>query len=442
MTRQVAVVTLGCEKNQVDSEVMMGLMERRGYHLVGDPQEADIIIVNTCGFIDDAKAQSVETILRMAEYKESGRCRALVVTGCLAQRYQEELVREIPEIDGLIGTGEFHRIAEVVDEALGGRRPMRFGNPVYLYDELTPRKRLGTPYSAFVKIAEGCDHQCTFCAIPLMRGRFRSRPVESIVEEAKRLAAEGVREISLIAQDSTQYGLDLYGRRRLADLLEALNGVEGLDWIRLHYAYPGHFTDELIEAIAALPKVCKYIDMPLQHSEDDILKAMRRPGRQRQIRALMEKIRSRIPDVAVRTSFIVGFPGETAGHFERLVAFVEEMAFDRIGVFAYSREEGTPASRLGDQVPEEEKERRAALLMEAGRKAAAARGALRVGRVIDVLLERRDETRPDVWIGRSQYDAPEIDGQVFVSGVSGEAGRMVKARITHSYDFDLAGEVV
>ncbi|MBX6395775.1 MAG: 30S ribosomal protein S12 methylthiotransferase RimO [Alicyclobacillaceae bacterium] len=442
MAHQIAVVTLGCEKNQVDSEVMMGLMEQNGYHLVADPAEADVIVVNTCGFIDDAKAQSVETILRMAGYKETGRCRALVVAGCLAQRYQDELMQEIPEIDGMLGTGEFHRVAEVVEEALRGRRPMRFGNPVYLYDEITPRKRTGVAYSAYVKIAEGCDHQCTFCAIPLMRGKFRSRPIESIVEEAKRLAAQGVKEISLIAQDSTQYGLDLYGRRRLPELLAALNEVDGLAWIRLHYAYPGHFTDELIGAIADLPKVCKYIDMPLQHSEDDLLKAMRRPGRQKQIRALLEKLRARIPGVAIRSSFIVGFPGETEAHFERLVSFVEEMAFDRIGVFAYSQEEGTPAADMDGQVPEEEKERRAAWLMEVGRKAAAVRGAERVGREIDVLLERRDEHRRDVWIGRSQYDAPEIDGQVFVSGVSGEPGQLVRVRITHSYDFDLAGEGV
>ncbi|MDI3256331.1 MAG: 30S ribosomal protein S12 methylthiotransferase RimO [Kyrpidia sp.] len=442
MGRQIAVVTLGCEKNQVDSEVMMGLMERYGYHLVADPRKADIIVINTCGFVDEAKAESVNTILRMAEYKETGRCRALVVAGCLAQRYQDELAQEIPEIDGLIGTGEFHRITEVVEQALAGRRPMRFGNPVYLYDEFAPRKRMGVPYSSYVKIAEGCDHGCAFCAIPLMRGKFRSRPILSVVEEARRLADDGVREISLIAQDSIQYGLDLYGRRQLPALLAALNEVEGLAWIRLHYAYPGHFTDELIEAIADLPKVCKYVDMPLQHSEDEILRAMRRPGRQKQIRSLLEKIRTRIPGVAVRSSFIVGFPGETEEHFLRLADFVEEMAFDRIGVFSYSQEQGTPAASLEGQVPDAEKERRAAWLMEIGRKAAAVRGAARVGEVIDCLLETKDPNRPEVWIGRSQYDAPEIDGQVFVSGVTGEPGRLVKVRVTHSFDFDLAGEGV
>ncbi|MBE3553124.1 MAG: 30S ribosomal protein S12 methylthiotransferase RimO [Kyrpidia tusciae] len=440
MGRQIAVVTLGCEKNQVDSEVMMGLMERWGFDLVADPQEADVIVVNTCGFVDQAKAESVNTILQMAQYKENGHCKALVVAGCLAQRYQEELMREIPEIDGMLGTGEFHRVPEVVEQALAGRHPMRFGNPVYLYDEVTPRKRVGLPYSSYVKIAEGCDHGCTFCAIPLMRGKFRSRPIPSIVEEARRLAADGVREISLIAQDSTQYGLDLYGRRRLPDLLKALNDVDELRWIRLHYAYPGYFTDELIDAMAGLPKVCKYVDLPLQHSEDEVLRAMHRPGRNSQVRKLLERIRTRIPNVAIRSSFIVGFPGETEEQFLRLADFVEEMAFDRIGVFAFSREEGTPSAAMEGQISEAEKERRAAWLMEVGRKASAARGAARVGQVIDCLLERQDDRRPDIWIGRSEYDAPEIDGQVFVSGAGGRPGEFVKVRITHSFDFDLAGE--
>lgn len=443
MNRKLAVVTLGCEKNLVDSEVMMGLVAKKGYEIVQNPEEAEIIIVNTCGFIDAAKAESVKTILSMAQYKEEGSCKALLAAGCMAQRYQDELIREIPEIDGIVGTGEFYRIGELIDMAVDGIEKPRFvGNPVYLYDEFTPRLVTGGP-SAYIKIAEGCDHSCTFCAIPRMRGKFRSRPVESVVAEAESLVRQGVKEIMLIAQDSTRYGLDVYGKPNLHGLLEALNSVEGLEWIRLHYAYPGFFTDEVIEAFARLPKVAKYIDMPLQHSEDHILKAMRRPGRQAQIRKLAAKIRDRVPDVALRTSFIVGFPGETEQDFENLCRFVREVGFDRIGVFTYSPEEGTPSAEMEGQVPQNVKERRASILMEVGREVAAKKSAQRVGRVLKVLIERRDDETPDVYIGRSEYDAKEIDGQVFVTGKRDMGiGEFVNVRITHSYDFDLAGECV
>ncbi|BCJ85751.1 30S ribosomal protein S12 methylthiotransferase RimO [Effusibacillus dendaii] len=443
MNQKLAVVTLGCEKNLVDSEVMMGLVAKNGYDVVQNPEEADIIIVNTCGFIDAAKAESVETILSMAQYKEEGSCKTLLVSGCMVQRYQDELITEIPEIDGLVGTGEYHRINELIDEVKQADSvPQYVGNPVYLYDELTPRLVTGGA-SAYLKIAEGCDHSCTFCAIPSMRGKFRSRPIESIVAEAESLVKQGVKEVMLIAQDSTQYGLDLYGKRNLHKLLEALNEVDGLEWIRLHYAYPGFFTDEVIDAFARLPKVAKYIDMPLQHSEDHILKAMRRPGHQAQIRRLIDKIRSRVPDVAIRTSFIVGFPGETEADFDNLCRFVREIGFDHIGVFAYSPEEGTPSAEMENQVSEETKERRASLLMEIGRQVAAERNAARVGKQLKVLIERQDDQNPDVYIGRTQYDAKEIDGLVFVTGGGRlEAGSMVDVRITHSYDFDLSGECV
>ncbi|GAX91805.1 30S ribosomal protein S12 methylthiotransferase RimO [Effusibacillus lacus] len=443
MSQKLAVVTLGCEKNLVDSEVMMGLVSKKGYQVVQNPEEADVIIVNTCGFIDAAKAESVETILSMAQYKEDGSCKALLVAGCMAQRYQDELIAEIPEIDGIVGTGEYHRIDELINISLiGEEKPQFVGNPVYLYDELTPRFMTGGS-SAYVKIAEGCDHSCTFCIIPKMRGKFRSRPIESIVAEAKSLAAQGVKEIMLIAQDSTQYGLDVYGKRNLHGLLEALNEVEGLEWIRLHYAYPGFFTDEVIDAFARLPKVAKYIDMPLQHSEDSILKAMRRPGHQAQIRKLVAKIRDRVPEVALRTSFIVGFPGETEQDFENLCRFVREIGFDRIGVFTYSPEEGTPSAEMDRQVPEDVKERRASILMEVGREVAAERNAERVGSVLKVLIERPDDDNPGVYVGRTEYDAKEIDGQVFVtSNREIRTGDMVNVRITHSYDFDLAGECI
>ncbi len=438
MTEKIKMVTLGCEKNLVDSEIMSGLVAQRGYELVEDKEEATVIIVNTCGFIDAAKEESVNTILEMAELKETGSLKALIVSGCLTQRYKEALMQEMPEIDGIVGTGDFDKINDIVDEALRGKKPVAVGNPIFNYDQKLPRK-LSTPrYTAYVKIAEGCDNACTFCSIPIMRGAFRSRSVESIVAEVEQLAAQGVKEVSLIAQDSTNYGTDLYDSFMLPTLLHRVSEVEGIEWVRLHYAYPGFFTDELIEAIASNPKICKYIDMPLQHSEDSILKRMRRPGRGRDVRELVAKIRAKVPDAVLRTSIIVGFPGETEEDFENLVSFVREVKFDRLGVFTYSKEEDTPAARLPNQVPEDVKEYRASRLMEVQREVAKAANGRFVGRTMDVLIERYDG-RNDVFIGRSQYDAPEIDGEVFVTGCTPEIGKLQKVRITHSLDYDLSG---
>lgn len=439
MTEKVKVVTLGCEKNLVDSEIMSGLIHERGYTLVDDKEEATVIIVNTCGFIDAAKEESVNTILDLADLKDTASLKALIVSGCLTQRYKKELMNEMPEIDGIVGTGDFDKINDIIDEALAGRKPILIGNPAFNYEKQLPR-RMSTPrYTAYVKIAEGCDNACTFCSIPIMRGKFRSRSIESVVSEAERLAEQGVREISLIAQDSTNYGTDLYDGFMLPTLLNKVTEVPGIEWVRLHYAYPGFFTDELIETIAGNPKVCKYIDMPLQHSEDTILKRMRRPGRQRDIRELVGKIRARIPDVALRTSLIVGFPGETEQDFANLCEFVKEMRFDRLGVFAYSKEDDTPASRLPDQVPEEVKEFRATSLMELQRQISREENGKRIGRELNVLIERYDG-RNDVYVGRSEYDAPDVDGEVFVTGCKADIGQMQKVRITHSFEFDLSGE--
>lgn len=439
MIERVSVVTLGCEKNLVDSEIMSGLIHQRGFTLVDKPEDATVVIVNTCGFIDAAKEESVNTILNLAELKDTARLKALIVSGCLTQRYKKELMEEMPEIDGIVGTGDFHRINDIIDEALRGRKPVYVGNPVFNYEETLPRL-LSTPrHTAYVKIAEGCDNACTFCSIPIMRGKFRSRSIESIVSEAAMLAAQGVKEISLIAQDSTNYGTDLYDGFKLPDLLNRVSEVPGIEWVRLHYAYPGFFTDELIETIASNPKVCDYIDMPLQHSEDSILKRMRRPGRQRDVRELVGKIRARIPDVALRTSMIVGFPGETEEDFERLCDFVREMKFDRLGVFAYSQEEDTPANRLPDQLSDEVKQFRATTLMEIQRQVAGGNSAKYVGRTLDVLVERYDG-RSDVYIGRSQYDAPEVDGEVYISNCPVQIGEISKVRITHAYEYDLSGE--
>jgi ribosomal protein S12 methylthiotransferase len=438
---KVAIITLGCEKNLVDSDIMSQLIDERGYLLVDDPQEADVVIVNTCGFIDAAKEESINTILDVADLKETGNLKSLIVAGCLTQRYKEVLMQEMPEIDGIVGTGDFDKINQIIEESLEGKKPIFVGNPAFSYENVTRRKVEKGTYSAYIKIAEGCDNKCTFCIIPQLRGAFRSRTIESIVAEAKELAAQGVKEVNLIAQDSTNYGFDIYGERVLHKLMRAVSEVEGIEWIRLHYAYPGYFTDELIEEMATNPKVCKYIDMPLQHSEDQVLKRMLRPGRQRDTRELIRKIRAAIPDVALRTSIIVGFPGETEEEFENLKEFLREVQFDRLGVFTYSQEEGTAAARLPDQVPADVIERRANELMEVQREVANERNGRFVGKVISVLIEGYDG-KNDVYIGRSQYDASEIDGEVYVTGYKGELGQIVPVRITHSYDFDLAGEVI
>ncbi|REJ11334.1 MAG: 30S ribosomal protein S12 methylthiotransferase RimO [Paenibacillaceae bacterium] len=441
MREKVSVVTLGCDKNLVDSEIMSGLVHERGYELVDRPEDATVVIVNTCGFIDAAKEESVNTILELAELKETGRLKALIVSGCLTQRYKEELMKEMPEIDGIVGTGDFHHIADIVADALGGKKPVRVGHPAFDYDQALPRRVMTPRYTAYVKIAEGCDNACTFCSIPLMRGKFRSRSIESIVREVESLAAQGVKEICLIAQDSTNYGTDLYGTFKLPELLNRVSEVEGIAWVRLHYAYPGFFTDELIETFASNPKICNYFDIPLQHSEDLILKRMRRPGRQRDAHELIAKIRGAIPDAAIRTSLIVGFPGETEEDFERLCDFVREMKFDRLGVFTYSKEEDTPAARLPDHVPDDVKEYRAAALMEVQRQVSKENAAKRIGQVIDVLVERYDG-RSDVYVGRSPYDAPEVDGEVFITGCRPEIGSIQRVRITHAFEFDLSGEGV
>ncbi|MDF2683500.1 MAG: ribosomal protein methylthiotransferase RimO [Brevibacillus sp.] len=439
---KVAIVTLGCEKNLVDSDMMAHLIDEKGYELVENPEEATVVIVNTCGFIDAAKEESVNKILDMAELKETGKLKSLVVAGCLTQRYKEDILNEIPEVDGIVGTGDFMSITGIIEESLEGRRPIFVGNPIFTYEDVVKRKVKEGTYSAYIKIAEGCDNACTFCSIPLMRGGFRSRTIESILEEARHLAAQGIVEVSLIAQDSTNYGTDIYdGKLMLPELLNRLSEVDGIQWIRLHYAYPGFFTDELIHTFATNPKVCKYVDMPLQHSEDHILKRMRRPGRQTDIRALVAKIRAQVPDVALRTSLIVGFPGETEEDFARLSEFVKDIRFDRLGVFTYSNEDDTPASRLPDHVEEETKEKRANLLMEIQREVAGDRNSRFVGQVLEVLIERY-EGRNDIYVGRTQYDAPEIDGEVFVSGFKGELGSIAKVKITHSFEYDLAGEVV
>ena len=332
-------ISLGCSKNLVDTEVMLGILQQHGIELTPNPAEADILIVNTCAFIQSAKEESITTVLNMADYKETGRCRSLIVAGCLGQRYKQELLDEIPEADAIIGTGAWPRIMEAVEETLKGRRIVIAGEDEALYDEKTPRITTTPDYTAYVKIAEGCNNRCAFCAIPLIRGKYRSRRIEDIAAEVRRLAARGAKEIVLIAQDSTDYGRDLYGEPMLAKLLRELCRIEGVEWIRTLYSYPKYFTDELIETIAREPKLCKYVDLPLQHAHDAVLRRMRRPDTQEEMRVLIQKLRERIPGVTIRSTFIVGFPGETDAQYQVLRNFLESVRFDKVGVFTYSQEE-------------------------------------------------------------------------------------------------------
>ncbi|CCO09394.1 30S ribosomal protein S12 methylthiotransferase RimO [Desulforamulus hydrothermalis] len=439
----IGLVSLGCPKNLVDSEVMLGMLQKADFQITADQAAADVLILNTCGFIQAAKEEAIRYIFELARYKEQGRCRALIVTGCLVQRYHRELMEEIPEIDALVGPGQIGNIVAIVQSVLSDHAPKCHVNePLYLYDEQTPRL-LSTPsYTAYVKIAEGCDNRCAYCAIPDIRGKFRSRPMESIETEIRELVRKGCQEVILIAQDTTRYGLDLYGEYRLAQLIRRLGAIPGLSWIRLMYCYPNRFTDELIQAIADTPNVCKYIDLPLQHAADDILRAMRRPVTQQQSRELVNKLRQAIPDLAIRTSFIVGFPGETDKHFQELLDFMAEMKFDRAGVFTYSQEEGTPAAAMANQVHGRLKQQRYHRAMALQREISLAQNRKRLGQIMEVLVEETVDAAKGVYTGRSVYDAPEIDGTVeIISPKPLNSGEIVKVKITRALEYDLMGEL-
>ncbi|SDF76250.1 30S ribosomal protein S12 methylthiotransferase RimO [Sporolituus thermophilus] len=435
-------VSLGCAKNLVDTEVMLGILTDNNIAIVDNPGDADILIVNTCGFIDSAKEESITTILQMAEYKKESNCRALIVAGCLGQRYQQELLDELPEVDAIVGTGAWHRIMEAVQAALSGQRVLVIGPTETIYDETMPRIHTTPKYSAYVKVAEGCSNCCSYCVIPLVRGRFRSRPQESIVNEVKRLAANGIKEINLIAQDTTSYGRDLYGQPRLPQLLRSLVKIEGIEWIRLLYCYPRYFTDELIEVMAKEPKICKYVDLPLQHIHDDILKAMHRRDSRFDIEGLLAKIRKTIPDVAIRTSFIVGFPGETDDHFQALQEFMQVQKFDHVGIFTYSQEEGTVAGAMADQVPEEVKQERYHALMALQCQISEEINRQLEGRVLKVLVEGKSD-QPGVVFGRSYREAPDVDGRVYVEGATGSrAGDLIVAKVVQGFTYDLLAEKI
>jgi ribosomal protein S12 methylthiotransferase len=447
---KVSLINLGCAKNEVDSEEMLGVLSGEGYAVESshDPahvsRDAEVIVINTCGFIEAAKQQSIDTILEAVQRKERGEVKKVVVAGCLAQRYGKELAAEMPEVDAFLGTGQVGAIGSVVGQSLIRTDQLLqvAEKPHHRWVNTPTRVRIGKPWSAYLKISEGCDHKCTFCAIPSFRGAHVSKPMERIVAEAEALAKQGVKELNLIAQDSTQYGYDLYGEMRLPELLRALSPIEGIEWIRLFYCYPSRVNRGVIEAIATTPKVCHYIDMPLQHADNAMLRAMRRPMTYDGYLKLLADFRAAAPDVAIRTTFIVGFPGETEEHFATLERFLDEAQFDRVGVFEYSTEDGTPSADLKPKISARVKRQRQEALMRRQRDISLARNQAWVGRELEVLIEGRAPHDTTLMVGRSFRDAPEIDGQVYVRRSTAQPGTFVRARVTEARPYDLLTEAI
>lgn len=440
--KKILFISLGCDKNLVDSEVMLGILADRGFEMTDTEDDADIIIINTCCFINDAKEESINTILEMAEYKKTGPCKALIVTGCLAQRYKQEIVDEIPEVDAVIGTSKYDEIFDAVDQALKGSHFLDVDD----LDRLpsVPVKRILTTggHYAHLKIAEGCDKHCTYCIIPKIRGNYRSVPMEQLLAEAASLAEQGVKELILVAQETTLYGMDLYGKKSLHILLQELAKIKGIRWIRILYCYPEEIYPELIETIKNEKKVCHYLDMPIQHASDAILKRMGRRTTKAQLKETVSLLRKEIPDIVLRTTLIAGFPGETQEQHEELMEFVDEMEFERLGVFAYSPEENTPAASMPDQIPEEVKEERRDAILELQQEIAFDKAADMVGRTLYAMIEGKVADEP-AYVARTYADSPDIDGYVFVN--TGEmlmSGDFVKVKITGSAEYDLIGELV
>ena len=438
----ILFVSLGCDKNLVDTEVMLGLLASRGHQMVDSEEIADVIVINTCCFIHDAKEESIQTILEMAEYKKAGSCKAMIVTGCLAQRYKQEIIDEIEEVDAVLGTTSYDKIVEAIDEALAGYTSVEMTDIDAL--PLVESKRLVTTggHFAYLKIAEGCDKHCTYCIIPKIRGNFRSVPIERLLKEAEDLVAQGVKEIILVAQETTLYGKDLYGEKSLHKLLRELCKISGLRWIRILYCYPEEITDELIQVIKEEDKICNYLDLPIQHASDGILKRMGRRTSKEQLVEIIGKLRKEIPDIAIRTTLITGFPGETQEQHEELMEFVDEMEFDRLGVFTYSPEEDTPAAMMPDQIPEDVKEDRQAELMELQQEIAFDLAEEMIGREVLVMIEGKvaDE---NAYVGRTYKDAPNVDGLIFVESEEElMSGDFARVRITGALEYDLMGEII
>ena len=439
---KILFISLGCDKNLVDSEVMLKLLEKKGYQFTDDETEADIIIINTCCFIGDAKEESVNTILEMAEYRKSGSCKALIVTGCLAQRYQKEILDEIEEVDAVLGTATYDAIAETVEKALEGRKELRFEDIDRLVPEQGGRVLTTGGHYAYLKIAEGCDKHCTYCIIPRLRGHFRSVPEERLLAEAEKLAEQGVKELILVAQETTVYGVDLYGEKRLPQLLKKLAGIPGIRWIRVQYCYPEEITEELIQIIKEEPKICHYLDLPIQHASDRILKRMGRRTTQADLRRIIGRLREAIPDICLRTTLISGFPGETEEDHEELMRFVDDCEFDRLGVFAYSAEEDTPAAAMPDQIPEEVKEDRRAEIMELQQEIAFEKAEGMTGRELTVMIEGKAADE-NVYVGRTYMDAPGVDGYLFLNtDETLMSGDFARVRVTGAAEYDLIGELI
>ncbi|MBK8013832.1 MAG: 30S ribosomal protein S12 methylthiotransferase RimO [Deltaproteobacteria bacterium] len=441
-TNRVHFVSLGCPKNRVDSEIMLGHLQDASMTVTDEAEDADVIVVNTCGFIEDAKKESIDVILEMARHRTEGRARRLIVTGCLVQRYAQEIASEIPEIDVLLGNGAYASVAEAAQSSSLLPVPrIQIEPPRFLHQATTPRVNTFLPHSAYVKVSEGCDQKCSFCAIPSMRGLQRSRPIHDIVDEVSTLGARGIVEVNLIAQDLTGYGTDLTPRASLAELLRSLGGVDHVRWLRLHYAYPRPFSRALLEAMAEEPKVLPYLDMPLQHIADPILKRMQRGRPRRFIERLLGDIRASVPEIVMRTSFIVGFPGETESEFKELLDFVEEQDFERVGVFRFSREEGTPSFDLPDQVPKETIDERYDRLMTSLAKKSRARMESYVGRRLAVLVDGVSDETDLLLTGRHKGQAPEIDGTTYINDGEARTGDIVEVEITEAFDYDIVGHV-
>lgn len=441
MSDKILFISLGCDKNLVDSEKMLALLSEKGYGFTDDEAEADIVVINTCCFINDAKQESIDTILEMAELRKSGALKALVVAGCLAQRYREEIQKEIPEVDMIVGVSAIDEITQALDRFLNGQKENYYGSPDRKPYADTKRILTTGGHYAYLKIAEGCDKHCTYCVIPKVRGSYRSIPIESLVEEAEMLAAEGVKELVIVAQETTLYGIDLYGKKSLPGLLRRLCRIEGLHWIRILYCYPEEIDDELIQVIKEEPKICHYLDLPIQHGCDTILKRMGRRTTSEELVEVIGKLRREIPDICIRTTLITGFPGETEEEHEELLAFVERMGFDRLGVFTYSQEEDTPAAAMSGQIPEEVKEERREQLMELQQEIAFDAAVSMNGRLVDAMIEGKvaDE---DAYVARTYKDAPNVDGFLFINTKRAlMTGDFVKCRITGAYEYDLIGEL-
>lgn len=439
---KILFISLGCDKNLVDTEVMLGMLASRGYEMTNDEQEADIIVINTCCFIHDAKEESIQNILDMAEYKKNGSAKALIVTGCMAERYRQEILEEIPEVDEVLGTTAYDRILDAVDAALAGQHEVMTADLDAL--PLPETKRLVTTggHFAYLKIAEGCDKHCTYCIIPKIRGNFRSVPMERLLKEAQDLAEQGVKELILVAQETTLYGKDLYGEKSLPKLLRELCKISGIRWIRILYCYPEEITDELIQVMKEEPKICHYLDLPIQHANDTILKRMGRRTSKQELIDIVQKLRKEIPDICLRTTLITGFPGETQEQHEEVMEFIDILEFDRLGAFTYSPEEDTPAATFEDQIDEEVKEDRQADIMELQQEIAFDKAEDMIGREVLVMIEGKvaDE---NAYVGRTYRDAPNVDGLIFINtDVELISGDFAKAKVTGALDYDLIGELM